>query len=192
MRKVTILATLFATFAMTVFVIPFGGLSVAFATEIQDGENAGMLEGIPACSNSFIKSLNKSNTVMWVNDPASPYKSTPCCINGRVCQPYPAYQQYVVANTAFLQPEYDCSKIAKENGYTPICQVVVGEALDPTTICTACVPYRFTFWAPVYQNNNKPKPPEPEPSPDPKPRYCNGKICTGKTWCVNGRCVQVR
>lgn len=194
MKRVMLPAVLFAAFTVTLF----GGLSVAFGFEKQDGKNTGMLEGTPAtsnsaCSDSFVKSLNKGNTVIWVNDPRYPNQHVPCCIKGMVCQRYPDYQQYVIAMPV-LQSEYDCAKIAQDCGYTPICQVVVGEALDPTTICTGCVPYRFTFWATVYKNNNAPAPPPPPPPPPPHPPSdpCRGKICPPKTWCVNGRCVQVR
>ena len=130
------------TLTMVSFVLLYGGFSIAF----------GAGGGIPACSNSFAKSLNKDNTVMWVNDPnlTAPHS---CCDNGRVCQPYPKYKNYVVAMPR-LQSEYDCERIAKGCGYTPLCKIAVGEALDPTTVCTSCVPYRHTFWATVYQNNN--------------------------------------
>ena len=199
MKKKLLQGILIATFVMTLFTVFLGGVSVAFGAEMQKDELADMLEAtptdmlqdVPVCSNSFVISLNKNNTVMWVNDPRSPWKGVPCCINGVVCQPYPSYTHYVVAMPT-LQSEYDCSKIAKNCGYTPICQLVVGEALDPTRVCAECVPYRMTFWATVYQNNNAPKPPSPSPPPSPPSDPCRGKICPGKTRCVNGHCVQIR
>lgn len=199
MRKTPRLAALFVVFTLALFVILLNKVPVAFAAEVQNDEladilespPAGMLQGIPACSNSFAKSLNKSNSVMWVDDPRYPGRGVPCCMKGLVCQSYPDYKHYVIAR-ASLQTEYDCSKIAKDCGYTPICQVAVGEALDPTTVCTSCVPYRFTFWATVYQNNNAPAPPPPPPPPPPPYDPCRGKVCPGKMRCFEGRCIQVR
>lgn len=145
------------------------------------------LQSIPVCSRSFVKSLNAGNTKIWVKDPR--WKNTPCCINGVICLPEPAYGEYVVA-TPELQAQYDCSKEARKRNYTPICRVSVGQALDPTSVCTACVPGALNFWGIVYQNQNKPTPPPPPPTPTPK--LCGGKICTGKTRCINDHCVQVR
>lgn len=171
--------------------------SFASDVEMQDGNldamlatPAGVPQNISACSKSFVESLNANNTVMWIYDPQYPGTKVPCCMSGRVCQSYPDYKNYVIAMPT-LQSEYDCSKIAKDCGYTPICSVVVGESLDPTTICTGCVPYRFRFWAIVYQNNNAPAPPTPPVPPSPSDP-CRGKICPGKTRCVNGHCVQIR
>lgn len=159
---------------ITVFLLPKAGYSEE--NEIRKSLQMSPSKNIPVCSSDFAKSLNKDNTVIWVNDPKFPKSA--CCINGRVCQPYPSYKQYVVAN-ASIQPEYDCERIAKNSGYTPICQIKVGEALDPTTLCTDCVPYAFTFWAPVYQNNTPPPPPDP----------CASIKCTEGYYCDNGKCI---
>lgn len=199
MKNISMQVTLFIFFIISSFTIFPCNEALAFNAEMQEesldsmlATPAGMLQNIPVCSKEFVKSLNKSNTVMWVNDPQYPGAKVPCCIKGLVCQPYPDYKNYVIAMPA-LQSEYDCSKIAKDCGYVPICQVVVGESLDPTTLCTACVPYRFRFWATVYQNKNAPAPPKPPVPPSPSPSDpCRGKICPGKTRCVNGHCVQVR
>ena len=153
MKKVKQLNVLFSFFVTVLCALALSKMSLAFSVENQSVEEEGMVNYLPACSSSFVKTLNKNNTIIWVNDPHFPGQHVPCCIRGMVCQPYPAYQQYVVAQP-LLQSEYDCARIAEKCGYTPICQVKVGEALDPTTVCTGCVPYRFTFWATVYQNRN--------------------------------------
>lgn len=195
MRKMQIRSVFGAALAVALFTVFLSGVSIASGVEAQKDELTGMLENapagmsqnIPVCSSSFAESLNKSNTVMWVEDPRYPGLGVPCCMDGLVCQPYPNYTQYVVAMPS-LQSEYNCEKIAEDCGYTPICHILVGEALDPTTVCTSCVPYRHTFWATVYQNNNAPAPPPPPRPSDP----CQGKICPGNLRCFAGRCIQIR
>ncbi len=170
MKKTLVKVVLSTIFVMTSFAMFFYDESFAFDAEIQKNDvdamlatPAGMPQNISTCSKSFVESLNKNNTVIWINDPKYPGTGVPCCMKGLVCQPYPDYKNYVIAMPT-LQSEYDCSKIAKDCGYTPICKVVVGESLDPTTICAECVPYRFRFWATVYQNNNAPNRHEPSVS----------------------------
>ena len=166
-------------FFVTIFLFMgfWGSIQMSFGENNISKFSEKPISNMSACSDDFIRSLNKDNTVIWVDDPKFP--KSPCCIDGRVCQPYPAYKQYVIANPS-LQSRYDCEGIAKNCGYTPICQVKVGEALDPTTLCPSCVPYAFSFWAPVYQNNNPPQPP-----PDP----CQGVICPKSHYCRNGTCI---
>ena len=52
---------LLAVFVVALFGILPGEMPAAFGTEIQNGENEGMLEGIPACSSSFDYQLAVAN-----------------------------------------------------------------------------------------------------------------------------------
>lgn len=184
----------FLSAVMTAAMLLFAGTAAASESAAQEemiAENglSEVLQAIPVCSRSFAKSLNASNTEMWIYDPRQQPTKTPCCMNGVICLPEPGYGQYVVARPE-LQKQYDCSREAQNRHYTPVCRVVVGQALDPFTICPKCVPVRMNFWAIVYRNDNQPAPPPPAPTPT--PALCGGKICQGKTRCINGHCVPVR